>query len=292
MNLNDSKILITGAGGLLGFRLGETFSGKCDLTLHYHSTPDKKSSEKQQIGDLSNIDYVKELSQSIRPDVIINSAALADVDRCEFEPEESRKINVKAVKLLLKYFPDAKFVHVSTDYAFDTDHVGKPDDERSPVNTYGQHKVEGEKLVQAASENNLIIRVNTLFDYTDKRNFFKYVFDSLRASKKISGVKDQTSNPISAITTAELIFELTKADATGCFHIGGAEFVSRYEFAVRVADYFKLDKSFIVPVEADSFEHRARRPQMAGLDCEKTEELLGRKMPALEEEFRLVSRVI
>ncbi len=287
MNIKDATILITGAGGLLGGRLVKRFGDSNNVVGHFHNKPKDKNSIREVVGDLGEIEHTKILASDIKPDIIINCAALADVDRCEFEPELSRHVNIKAVRLLLKYFPDAKFVHVSTDYAFDTDHVGCPGDERNPVNTYGQHKVEGEKLVESSSDKNLIARVNTLFDFGTRRNYFSFILEKLRAGETIKGIEDQTSNPISTITAAQIIFELVSRNAKGIFHVGGGEFVSRYEFAVRVADYFGFDSSLVEPVGSDSFEHRAKRPRIAGLDCNKTEAFLGRKMPSLEEEFAL-----
>ena len=292
MEISDKQILITGAGGLLGRRLVEAFADKCKLTLHYHTPPEKISDAHIVYGDLSSIDHVKELTKEIKPDIIINAAALADVDQCEYEPEKSREINVKAVKILLKYFKSAKLVHISTDYVFDSNSVGSPDDVPNPVNTYGQHKLEADKLVLKGSAKNLIVRVNTLFDYGPRNNFFKYVYESVHARKKVSAVTDQTSNPISAITSAELIYQLVAKDAAGAFHLGGSEFVTRYEFACRAAEYFGLDVDFVVPVESSSFENRAKRPAVAGLNCDKTEAFLGIKMPTLEQEFAKVKKTM
>lgn len=292
MKIADKTILITGAGGLLGRRLLERFSGKCSLCAHFHSEPKDAGKAKVIIGDLTDMDDVKALAERVKPDIIVNSAALADVDRCEFEPELSRRVNVHAVKLLVKQFPQAKIVHISTDYVFDSDSPGKPKDERNPANTYGLHKVESEKIVVDTSQNNLIVRVNTLFDNSTRKNFFPFILSTLKAGETIQGISDQTSNPISSISAARMIFELVTKNAKGIYHLGGGDFVSRFEFAVQAAEYFGLDATLIEPVESDTFEHRARRPLTAGLDCQKTESFLGYKMPSLADEFAVVKRAM
>lgn len=276
----------------MGRRLVENFTGTCELFAHFHTEQEYTATASALIGDLSDKNTVTSLAEKVSPDIIINSAAIADVDRCEYEPELSRRVNVDAVKLLLRQFPSAKFVHISTDYVFDLETPGKASDERNPVNTYGAHKAAGEKAVAETSQDNLIVRVNTLFDDTTRKNFFSYICNSLEAGERIKGISDQTSNPISAISAARLIYELVAKNARGVHHVGGSDFVSRYEFAVQAADYFGLDKSLIQPAASNSFAHRARRPKTAGLDCQKTESFLGHKMPSLVDEFLQVKQAM
>lgn len=285
MNISGCEILITGVGGLLGRRLAEEFSDARRLILHYHSKPEIGNDGSIAVGDLGGPEHIKNLSQQFSPDIIINSAALADVDRCQKEPEISQRINVDAIELMLKHFPQAKFVHISTDYVFSGEKRACPNDPPNPINIYGDHKLLAEKITQSASPDNLIIRTNTMLDITTGRNFFLFVYNSLKAGKKVNGANDQSSNPITAFSAAKLIRQFIEKDASRIYHIGGNDFVSRFELAVKIAEICELEESLISPVESLSIPRPAPRPPLAGLMCGDTEEFLNRKMPSLENEI-------
>ncbi|MEE9442546.1 MAG: sugar nucleotide-binding protein [candidate division Zixibacteria bacterium] len=277
--------MITGVGGLLGRRLAEEFLDAGRVISHHHNNPGIENDKDIFYGDLGDAEHVKFLSREFSPDIIINSAALADVDRCQREPDVSQRINVDAIELMLRYFPRAKFVHISTDYVFPGEKRARPNDRPHPINIYGEHKLRAEEMIIAAGTDNLIIRTNTMIDITARQNFFLFVYNSLKAGKKINGASDQSSNPITTLTAAKLIGRLVEKEASGIYHIGGADFVSRYELALKIAEICKFDKGLITSVETLSIPRPAPRPPLAGLICDETEEFLNRKMPALEDEI-------
>ena len=284
------RLLVTGAGGRLGSRLAEAAAPAYQVYLHYHHLSDRGISPDTQAGDLSDTEHVHELAGTISPEIIINCAALADVDRCENEPEHSLSANVSAVKNLLERFPRAKFVQISTDYVFSGDDSyaaspPRPHDPTGPINIYGQHKLEAEHATLAASADNLVVRVNSLYDYAGKRNIFLNLVTDLAAGNKVTGLADQISNPIAAFSAAELILELIEKDAAGVYHVGGRDFVSRYEFACRVADVFGFDKGFVSSATMEDFPRPAKRPRYAGLDCTATEKFLHKAMPSLSDDL-------
>ncbi len=284
-------ILITGAGGLLGGRLAQLLRKKAHLMLHFHHAPKKLGAENIFYGDLGDSDHVSSLGKLLKPDLIINCAALTDVDLCEREPELSKKINLTAVRLLLDCFPRAKMVHISTDYVFgERDYPGRPDDATGPLNTYGRHKLDAERLVAEASPDNLIVRTNTTYDMTSGNNFFKFVYGSLTAGKKIFGVTDQSSNPISSYSASDLILELINRDAVDLFHIGGQDFISRYDFAVAIARNFGLKSKLVSAKESGDLNRLAPRPRTAGLDCSATERFLKQLMPSIKDDFIRIYR--
>jgi dTDP-4-dehydrorhamnose reductase len=114
--MSRPSILVTGAGGLLGRRVVEQAAGRYRLFRHYHFAPKDELHGKIFVGDLTDRDHVRAIAETIHPEIIVHCAALADVDRCEREPEISRKINVDAVAHLVEAFPEAVFVQLSTDY--------------------------------------------------------------------------------------------------------------------------------------------------------------------------------
>jgi dTDP-4-dehydrorhamnose reductase len=288
-------VLLTGAGGLLGTRLAKSIAGKYQVFLHHHHLPHEENTGATFAGDLSDLQHVNTLAAEITPDIIINCAALADVDRCETESEISHDINVKAVDHLLSRFPAAKFVHISTDYVFDGGNrqglaAPKPNDPTHPINVYGQHKLNAERATLAASKNNLVVRVNTLYDHINKRNYFRFAYDKMSAGENIYGLIDQISNPISAFAAAHLIIRLIEKDAAGIFHLGGREFVSRYDFARRIASFFDFNSDLITSATLETFPRPANRPRNAGLDCRITEQFLQSTMPKLDDEFSCIAK--
>ena len=279
-------LVVTGAGGLLGGRLLQAAAGRYRSFPVYHHSPASMWQTDEFVGDLSDESEIERLASHVTPDIIINCAALADVDRCEREPQASAAINYQAVELLLGAFPTARFVQLSTDYVFPggTPPPG-PHDRPQPLNMYGRHKLAAEKAVAKSSPHHLIIRAVTIIDHTSKRNFFRFVFEALRRGETIQALTDQISNPITARDAADLIMRLVEKKVSGLVHIGGREFVSRYELAVSIADYFGLDKRCIQPRTSDSVSRPAPRPLAAGLDCRQTEALLGSAMPTLAQGF-------
>lgn len=290
-NATLSRLLVTGAGGLLGEEVARLAENGYKLYRHFHRQSTPSTPSDCFAGDLGDPNHVRELSEKIDPDIIINCAALADVDQCQREPELSERANVSAVECLLQIFPRARFVHISTDLVFPQGtKPPSPNDPTGPLNTYGHHKLASERMVQEESPENLILRTNTMYSYAHKRNFFNFVYTALQAGEKISGIIDQSSNPLAAFSAARLIFQLVDRDAKGIFHIGGREYVSRYEFACWIADYFHLNRNLISPVTSASFHRVAPRLLTGGLDCRETEKFLSEKMPSIESDLACIRK--
>lgn len=292
MELTGKQILLTGAGGLLGQRLVRRLGHVGRIFSHYHRRPANFPEKDIYTGDLGQPDYVARLAEEIAPDIIINTAALTDVDLCETDPTRSKAINADAVAHLTRYFPNARLVHLSTDYLFDGRKVPRPGDVPAPLNVYGHHKWEAEKTVLAVSADNLVIRTNTMYDVSARRNFFRFVYDNLTAGRAISCAVDQISNPLTALRAADLVVRLIESDARGIFHIGGAEFVSRYELARFIAKNCAFDPTLIRPVDTETLARPATRPLKAGLDCSATESFLACPMLSLDEDLTNLKKLI
>jgi dTDP-4-dehydrorhamnose reductase len=282
-------ILLTGAAGLVGTRLVSAIPPD-QLCAHYHHAPQNPAGAYHFVGDVSDPAHVYWLAGRITPTTIIHAAAFVDVDRCETEPALSEKGNVLAVQLLLAAFPGAKFVQISTDYVFSDDparrpNPPRPNDPPHPPNIYGRHKLAAEEVVRQKSSCNLIVRINSVFDHIGRSNIFSMICDRLSAGKEITAPRDQMANPIAAFAVAEMTMRLLAAGATGVYHLGGKDYVSRYEFACRIAEYFGFEKKQITPCSAGDQSRPAKRPHYGGLDCRETELFLGQAMPTLTEQF-------
>ncbi|HZY81406.1 MAG TPA: SDR family oxidoreductase [Cyclobacteriaceae bacterium] len=288
------RILVTGANGLLGRKLislldtqpgiylmasarkAISFSTNCDTTIL----------------DVTDLQQLEEVVSRVRPDVIINAAAMTQVDQCEQQKEECWKQNVGSVSNIVEVCTkkNIHLVHVSTDFVFN----GKegPLDETAvpePVNYYGESKLEGERIVLNSKCPAAIIRTVLVYGVTSdmsRSNIVLWVKKSLEENKPIRVVNDQFRTPTLAEDLAMGCFLAAKKKATGIFHISGDEMMTPYDIAIRTADFFKLDKSLITPVT--NFVQPAARPLKTGFIVEKAKRELGYKPHSLQEGLELL----
>lgn len=245
--------------------------------------------------DLTDRKSVKKTVTDFMPDVIIHTAAYTNVDKCETEKEAAYNTNVNAVEYLIKYGKvcQAKIIHISTDYIFDG--VAGPYNEDArpePIGYYGRTKLAAENLLLAGGTDYAIIRTNVLYGIAKKGrpDFVKWVVSSLINDTKIKIVKDQINNPAFTEDLVAGINAVIEFDKTGIYNIGGPEFLSRFDFTLRIADYFKLDKSLITGITTEELNQPAKRPLKSGLITLKAETELGYKPHSIEESFKLMQK--
>jgi dTDP-4-dehydrorhamnose reductase len=263
------KILITGASGQLGHALRHTYPATGNLRFT-DTLPDADEIIRM---DISDWNQVKNQIESFQPDVIINTAAFTDVDGNEREPDKARLINTTGVEYLLRAGEQygTRLVQISTDYVFDG--TGGPyleTDRTSPLSVYGQTKLEAEKLLLTKGDH-LVIRANVLFgsDLDSPASFVHWVVSSLREGKPIRVVDDQVNNPTLTTHLAGAIRLAVAENATGLYHYGGLEFMTRYQFAQKIARHFNLPIDHIEPVSTAELRQLAPRPLKSGLICSK-----------------------
>lgn len=276
------KIMITGASGLLGQALMRTFSGKYQVIATAKSElPDALTGkvEFHQL-DISNAARCKDLIQELDPDVIINAAAYTNVDGCEDHREICWRANVKGVENLAVAARKnmALLVQLSTDYIFDgEDGPYDEDDTPNPLGYYGKAKLASENAVRVVGIPYAIIRTNVIFGtgIDVKNNFFLWLYNSLKAGKNIRVVTDQYNNPVAADDLALGIRQLVDESKYGVFHMGGKEYLNRYEFAVQLAEVFGFSRELITPIETGELQQKAPRPMKGGLKIDKAANTFG-----------------
>jgi dTDP-4-dehydrorhamnose reductase len=272
------KILITGANGLLGQKLITLLQQQPDVqfvaTAHRPLVfPLLKG--KFQLLDISNQEQVNEVLAHTKPDVIINTAAMTNVDRCETEQEACWQANVTSVQYLIEACQQhhIHLIHVSTDFIFD----GKegPLDETAvpaPVNFYGESKLAAEKLIQESSISWCILRTVLVYGVStdmSRSNIVLWVKKSLEEGKTINVVNDQWRTPTLAEDLAMGCWLAAKKKARGIYHISGKDFLSPYDIAIKTARFFKLNESLINPTDSTQFKQPARRPLKTGFILDK-----------------------
>ncbi|KPL02322.1 MAG: hypothetical protein AMJ73_08900, partial [candidate division Zixibacteria bacterium SM1_73] len=217
------------------------------------------------------------------PHVIINAAAYTDVDGCEIHRDKAWAVNVGGVKNLVSICEKQKIklIHLSTDYIFDGEQGPySEDDPPEPVSFYGETKLESEKIIKESGIDFLIIRTNVLYGLGKnvKLNFLLWLLDKLSQNEKIKIVTDQFNNPTLADNLSFCILEMVKKNISGIYHIGGSEYLSRYDFAIKVANKFNFDKNNILPAKTEVLKQKARRPFKGGLKIDKAQSILETKL--------------
>ncbi len=272
------RVLVCGSNGLLGQRLAlmlghDTEYEVLNTSHHRDFVLNRELFDYTQL-DISARSDVKSLVSSFRPDVILNAAAMTNVDACETQREAAWKMNVIGVENLVEVARrvGAAVVHVSTDYVFDGKHGPyKEDDRPNPISYYGKTKLAGENVLLTSDIHYAILRTIVVFGagIKVKNNFALWVINSLHEGKTIRCVDDQISNPTYVGDLAAALINTMKYDGKGIYHICGEDAVSRYDFAVTAAEVFGLDKNLIQRIKSSELQQVALRPLVTGFHLEK-----------------------
>jgi dTDP-4-dehydrorhamnose reductase len=268
-----NRILICGSNGLVGQRLALVFGYQsgCEVlnTSHHRNfVLDHHLFDYTQL-DITNRSDVKSLVGSFRPDIIVNAAAMANVDQCEREREAAWHVNVTGVEHLVEIARriDARLIHISTDYVFDGKSGPYSENDRvNPLSYYGKSKLAGENMITAGDVRHAIVRTILIYGsgIRVKNNFALWVVNSLRAGRTIYCATDQRCTPTFVGDVAAAIVRIIDRHADGIFHVSGPAMMSRFEFAMKTATIFELDRSLIRPCLSADLQQLAQRPQVTG----------------------------
>jgi len=295
--LVKNRILITGANGMLGQRAVQFYSSRENIELLATSVEEKSVFdfvEYTQV-DIKDRDSIKKVIYDYCPDFIVHTAAFTNVDLSERLREDAWKINVKGVEYIAEAARtiDAHIIHISTDYIFD----GKngPYDENAipdPVGYYGRTKLASENTLRISGTFFTILRTNVLYGIAQnsRPDFVRWVISSLNNNEEIRIVKDQIGNPTFIDDLVQGINKIIEFRKTGVYNIGGKEFLSRFDFTLRIAEYFNLDKKLILPITTDELKQPARRPLKSGLLILKAETELGYKPHTISESLAAMKK--
>lgn len=295
------KILLTGANGLLGQKLVTllrqqpaveivaTGRGASRLTDLY---PDLRFVAL----DVTDEAQVRQVLGQERPTHVIHTAAMTNVDECELNHEPCWRQNVTAVEHLAAACAalDVHLTHLSTDFIFDGSAGPLAEDATpAPISYYGESKLAAERAVQGAAGLRWAIG-RTVLVYGvlhggGRTNIVLWVRDSLRAGKPIKVVDDQWRTPTLAEDLAQGCWLLARHSAQGIYNISGDELLTPYAMALRVADYFGLDKGLIEKADASTFSQPARRPARTGFVIGKARKELGYRPHSFEEGIAIVA---
>ena len=255
------KIFITGGSGLLGGALVKFFD---DQYQTYY--PPK------EVMDLTNKEQVLNFFELSKPDIVIHSACLTDVDYCELNQEEAYGVNVVGTRNIIEACKkmNATLVYISTDFIFDGEKGNyNEEDITKPINYYGKTKFMAEIAVKNSGLRHLIARVSVLYGNYPNKKFVRFVIDKLGKGHEVTVVKDHYGSPTLVDDIAYAIHELLKKEKSGVYHVAGSEKLSRFQMALKIAEHFGFDDSLIKETSANSFKQPAQRPKDSSLSIEK-----------------------
>lgn len=252
------KILIIGANGQVGKYLYQ---------INKDAGKDVISTTRKDI-DLYQFD-VNDLYRNGIPDVIYLPAAMTNVDYCEINPAESRKVNVDSVIKIVNCIKDShtKLVFYSSDYVFDgKEGLYTEDSATNPINEYGKQKLEAERYIQNEMMDYLIIRTSVVYSLSPK-SFVGWVIKELSIGNKINVCTDEWCTPTSAKDLAAYSYCAIDLKLNGLYHIAGLNATNKYSMARIIAKKNGLDVNLINPITSKELNRPALRPLNAGLDC-------------------------
>jgi dTDP-4-dehydrorhamnose reductase len=276
------KVLLTGANGLLGQALVNLFRDDYMILLSGQEEENFNTNSDLDYWriDITHMENCKELIKFFSPDIIINAASFTNVDDCESNKELCWQVNVKGVENLAhlsrRYY--IHLIHYSTDYVFDGKNGPYSESQRpSPIGYYGKSKLASENVLRQIGSPSTIIRTCVLFGtgYNVKKNFFLWVFDNLKMGEHIRVVTDQFNNPTLVEDLAIGTKQVIERSALGLYHMGGLDYVSRYEFARLLANTFDFSEELIAPIKTNELGQKANRPLKGGLKIDLAQTDIG-----------------
>lgn len=283
-------LLVTGSGGRLGRALSDVVEGECAAVF-----PGAVLATRDEI-DVTDYFRMRSEMERIEPTVVVNCAAMADVDRCEDDPDTAARINVEGARFVARAAAavGARVIHLSTDQVFDGRRPGpaRPyaeEDAVNPLSVYASSKRDGEKAVAAENADHVIVRSAWFFGPHPRSGFPERHLGALGSGETVRIVSDRLGSPTYLRDLARAIVALIRAPFRGTIHFAnGGGPVSRYQIVRALAERLGLDAGRLTPIPGSAWSgDRAVRPQYSALDCGLYERVTGQAprswMDALDE---------
>ena len=221
--------------------------------------------------DITDADQVNKLIKEAAPDAVIHCAAYTAVDAAEDNEEICRKVNAQGTENIAKVCEelDIKMMYISTDYVFNGqgERPWEPDDEREPLNVYGQTKYEGELAIEEHVKKFFTVRIAWVFGVNGK-NFIKTMLNLGKTHDHLTVVNDQTGSPTYTYDLARLLVDMIQTDKYGRYHATNEGLCTWYEFACEIFKQAGMDVS-VAPVSSDEYPAKAKRPSNSRMDKSK-----------------------
>lgn len=258
------KVFVTGVKGQLGFDVVN------ELNKRGHEAVGVDIDEM----DITDKESVNRIIKAAAPDAVIHCAAYTAVDAAEDNEELCRNVNAKGTEYIAGVCRelDIKMMYISTDYVFNGQGTRpwEPDDERAPLNVYGQTKYEGELAIEQNLTKYFTVRIAWVFGVNGK-NFIKTMLNLGKTHDKLTVVADQTGSPTYTYDLARLLVDMIETEKYGRYHATNEGECTWYEFACEIFRQAGMDVK-VEPVGSDQYPAKAKRPANSRMNKEKLEE--------------------
>ena len=278
------KLLLTGASGLLGINLAMEAMREHEV-IGVDRGKLKSAPFPVRRADFLKKDEIHSILDTTTPDWLINCAALANLEKCEEDPGQARRLNTDLPGELAAACAkrNIRFVHISTDAVFDGTKEGiySEEDETSPPGVYSQTKLDGERAVREAYPRALIARVNFYgWSLDGRRSLAEFFVNNLSEGKNVNGFTDVIFCPMLVNDTARLLLEMLQKNLNGLYHVVGAQAMSKYQFGVEIARTFGLREDLISTRSVEGSGLISRRSHNLWLSIHKLSTDLGHEIPS------------
>ncbi|WP_435066118.1 dTDP-4-dehydrorhamnose reductase [Halobaculum sp. EA56] len=291
-------VLVVGGNGLLGSSVvAAAVDRSHSVSMTYHSRPPEFDLPSFEL-DLRDEAGLRDVIRTVDPDLVVNCAAMTDVDGCESASEEAHAVNADAPERIAELSSDLdfRFVHYSTDYVFDgqqRDRYGE-DAEPNPIQVYGESKLAGERAVVEADPTALVPRLSFVYgcrgDTGALAGFPAWVDGELAAGNRIPLFTDQWITPSRAGDIAGATFDLVDREASGLVHLASRSCVTPYEFGQQFAELRGHDRELIDEGSMADVDRAAARPSYTCLDTARAESLLDARRPTVREDLTALTQ--
>ncbi len=267
------RLLITGAGGMLGNALCKAACGQWEIyALYRHRKPYVEGLHLVQV-ELTDLDALRDVFQKVRPRAVVHAAAASRVDECQARPDQTARINVEVTRLIAQLCADggSDMVFTSTDLVFSGRNA--PYSELAvphPVCEYGRQKAEAESLVLRYCPQGLVCRLPLLFGWGPgaEATFTSQMIDAVALHRPLTLFVDEYRTPVDVLSAARGILALL-GRARGLLHLGGRKRMSRFDMGLMVAEALDIEPAMIRPVRIAEVEFPFDRSPDCALESRK-----------------------
>jgi dTDP-4-dehydrorhamnose reductase len=275
-----SNILITGGSGFLGWNLATVAASSYDVAYSYHQHQFEIAGCQEYALDFQNQRAIETLVDEVEPEVIIHTAALANVDVCEQRRSLAYETNVGATETLVRCAEEraCRFIYISTDLVFDGQAGNYCEtDPTNPLNYYAETKLLGEQAVSAHSTNYLILRMALMYGLGNgvSSGFTTWIQNGLQHEQPVRLYVDQYRSPLWMGDGVKAILELLEYPKKNeIYHIAGSERINRYDFGKQFAHTFGYDEKYLQPVYMEKITSNISRGKDCSLNIQKVQSVL------------------
>jgi dTDP-4-dehydrorhamnose reductase len=295
-SIRMKRILVTGVSGFLGRYVTLALKDRYAVLGTYRSQAIGLGTCELTRLELTEAQAVQTTFTEFRPDVVVHTAALSDVDACERHPDTAHRVNVQGTEAIAQaaVAVGARLIYISTDQVYDgAKRYYDEADVPKPLMAYGRTKLEGERRASALCPDTMILRLALMYGWgtSIRLNFVDWLVQRLRAGQEVPLFVDQYRTPLYVVQASEAIRQLIDApEVRGTFNLGGGERINRYAFGRTFCEVFNLPLDLLKPSEMGSTTGLAARPRDCSMNSTRISALLRITPLTVQEGLRAMQR--